>query len=62
MKYIDEVKINYRFPWEFYGYGNNVIKAIAIWLFYSWNSNMCDIYQEQGIRILGIEVVGKKYL
>ena len=53
--YLEDIKICYRLPDEFKGLGNNYLKAITIWAFHYWKSNMCDIWQNIGFRILGLE-------
>ena len=53
--YWEDIKICYRKPNEFKGLGNNHLKAITIWMWYSWNNNMCDVWQDIGFRILGVE-------
>ncbi len=55
------MRIAYRLPQEFYGYGNNLLTAIRLWLFHIWYEWETGIYRTAGIRILGIEISSMKY-
>ena len=55
------MKINYRFPHEFVGYGNTWKIAIRLWAFHYWIGNNLDIDGTKGFRILGLEFVVTAY-
>lgn len=61
----EDITIGWRNPISFinqwYDYRNRT-KAIFIWLFYFWKSNMCDVWISYGVRICGVEISYKKYL
>lgn len=45
---IKDFSFNYRMPREFYGLGNNRLKAFLVWIAHCWNKNMCDVWQDIG--------------
>jgi hypothetical protein len=57
-----ETLFNIRFPWEFTGFGNGWKKAIKIWSCYYWKINMCNVWIDTGFRLIGFEIVRRKWI
>lgn len=60
------MKISWRNPIEFFNQWqwsalSKKIRAVFIWLFYYWRNNMCDVWIDYGIRILGVEITYRKW-
>lgn len=55
------MKIIFRFPYDFYGYGNSYFQALRLWVFHIWYDYNNGIYKTAGIRIFGIECSIRKY-
>lgn len=50
------MKISFRTPNEFYGFGYNHLQSLKLWAFHKWYDCDNGLYRQAGIRILGIEI------
>ena len=62
---LEDIKISFRNPVEFinqWGTTRERIRAIFLWLVWTWRRNDCDVWIIYGIRVLGIEISYTRYI